>query len=218
MTPHLSLSQLSFLVGTAVVIGVVLVLIVIGLHKVFARQRQGITPVPGTPRAEEATAFGLAALQGVIATLKEQQQELQERCRAAEGRAEMNTRTMETILQGMDQGVLVFDREGFISMTNHAARALLGVDTWSRRRYPEVLGPESQMTGLVWECLQRGAIARQQTLEYHTPHGGVVSLAVSVLPLQGRNGGIEGAVCLLGRIGGAGDGILAAPLNAQDQG
>jgi PAS domain-containing protein len=194
---------LTFLVGTAVAVGALLVLLVLGLHKAFERQRQGIKPAPATPRAEDATAFGLAALQGVIASLKEQQQELQERCRAAEVRAEMKARTMETILQETDQGVTVFDREGFLSVANPAARALLGVDTWSRRRYPEVLGPESQMTGLVRGCLERGTSARQETVKYHTPRDGVISLAVSVLPLQGRNAEIETAVCLFRKIVGA---------------
>jgi PAS domain-containing protein len=196
MSPHLSISQLTFLVGTAVAVSIVLVLLVLGFHKAFERQREGTKLQPVTPRAEDATAFGMAALQGVIASLKKQQ-ELQERCQAAEVRAEMNLRTMETIFEETGQGVMVFDHEGFLSVANPVARALLGLDTSSRRRYPELLAPESQMTGLVRECLERGTSARQETIEYQTPRDGLISLAVSVLPLQGRNGEIEGAICLL---------------------
>jgi PAS domain-containing protein len=49
----------------------------------------------------------------------------------------------KAILLEIPWGVMVFDRQGFVTHANPAVRTLLGIDTWSRRRYAEIFGPQS---------------------------------------------------------------------------
>ena len=64
--------------------------------------------------------------------------------------------------------MLVFSSDGFLVRANPAARELLGVvfDTYARRRYPEVLGPESSLVGLIADCLSGGEARREENLRY----------------------------------------------------
>lgn len=196
MKPHFTLSQLTYLLGTAVVVGALLVTIFYLFHKgVRKRLGEGETTLP-TPRTTDPTAFVLATLQGVISTLKEQLKEEQDLHRASAQRAQDQERLMETILQESARGLMVFDREGFLSRSNKLVRELLGPDAWARRRYPEVLGRDSKLGGLVSACLETGQATRDAKVEVRSAGGAARSLAVSVLPLLTRDGEVEGALCL----------------------
>lgn len=199
MTPHLTFSQVTLLGGTAVVIGFVLILIVYGFHKALRRPTRADEFKPRSPRADDDAAFTLATLQGVIATLKQQQKELQELQRATDLRAQQSVRTMEAILQAMDEGVIVFTRNGFIRHANPAIRGFLGVDTWSRRRYPEVLEACAGLAEAVRVCLETGEATRQKRFEVRTVTGEMREVTVSVLPLQTGDGAIDGVACLVQR-------------------
>lgn len=197
MTQHLSLSQLTLLVGGAVLIGGLLVFLVYTLHKAFQSQRQQADLKPKPPGTVDETTFAMATMQGVIAKMKAQEKELLELRRAAEQRADESARISENIIREMPSGLMVFNREGFISVANPAVRALLGVDTWSRRRYPEILGRQSTLAGYIQECLETGKTATRETIEYCTPHGETRVLGMSLSPYHASNGEIDGAVCLL---------------------
>ena len=196
MKPHFTLSQLTYLVGTAVVVGALLVAIFYIFHKaVRQRLREGGSTLP-TPRTADQTAFLMATFQGVISSLKEQLNKEQDLHRASAQRAQDQESLMEIILQESAQGLVVFDREGFLSKSNKLARDFLGPDTWARRRYPEVLGPDSKLGGLVSACLETGQATRDAKVEVRSAGGAARSLAVSVLPLLTREGEVNGALCL----------------------
>jgi PAS domain-containing protein len=197
MKPHFSLSQLTYLVGTAVVVGGLLVGFFYAWHKVIRSQRTRGDARSPTPRAKDSTAFTFAALQGVIADLREQQKEAQSLQRAASQRAEDNARLVETVLEEMNQGLIVFGQDGFISKANNLARELLGLDIWARRRFPEVLGTDSELARLVQACFDTGQVTRGARIKVRKLGGEVWPLAVSVIPLQGREGEVEGAICLV---------------------
>lgn len=197
MTHHLSFSQLSLLAGAAVVMGALLVILVYLIHKAFKEQRQSEGFVPTTPRTDDEANFAMAAMQGVIAKMKEQEKELVELRQAAERRARESARLSENILREMPNGLLVFNREGFLTTANPAVRSLLGVDTWARRRYPEILGLESTLTQHIRECLETARVIAQESVEFETPTGRKVVLGVSLSPLRGSTGEVEAAICLL---------------------
>jgi len=197
MARHLTVSQLTLVVGTAVAVGAVLILIVYGFHKTLRRQLQPEEWKPRTPRAADSRAFMLATLQGVVADLREEQKKTQDLLRASELRAEESVRRAELIAQEIEDGLLVFDREGFIGLANPAARTLLSIDVWSRRRYQEVLGSGSELARRVETCLANATTTRHEAVEYRTPRGDDLQLRVTVVPLLGRGGEISGAVCLV---------------------
>ena len=197
MSPHPTLPQIMWLVATAIVVGALLVLIVYGFHKAIRRALRQEELKPAASRVSDNAQFMVATLQGVITDLKEQQRKRDEIYRTTEQRATETGRLLETVAQEMGEGLIVFTRDGFVRLANPALRELLALDTWSRRRYPEVFGPESPLAGLVQACLEAGKVTRSARLEFLTARGEVRVLAVSVLPLQASNRETAGAMCLL---------------------
>ncbi len=197
MSPHLSLSQLSFLVGVALGVGVVIILVAYFFHRIVRQGPGKEGSIESAVRVDDPTAFVLAAMQGVIASLKEEQNKTSESLRAAQHRADDALRKLEVISQEMEQGLLVFDRQGFICMANSPVRMILRIDTWSRRRYPEILGANSELAAMVGACLESGKATKSAMLEHQNASGGVYPICVSVIPLQTPNGTIEGGVCLV---------------------
>ena len=167
------------------------------IHKMFKERREVENLRPKSPRPQDEATFAMATLQGVIARMKEQEKELVELRQAAEKRARESARISENVIREMPNGLMVFNREGFITTANPAVRALLGVDTWSRRRYPEILGRESTLARYLQECLETGKTLAQETIEYVTPATKIRTLGVSLSPFHAASGEVDGAICLL---------------------
>lgn len=194
---HLSKPRLSLLIGSSLILVGVLGVGFYILHKVFQQQRAELDLNSKSPRVENDSTFALAAMQGVIAKMKEQERELTGLRLAAEQRARESSRISENIIREMPSGLMVFNREGFITAANPAVRTLLGVDTWSRRRYPEILGAESGLAAHIRECLETGKTTTRETIEYTSPRGEVRLLGMSLSSFHGPGGEVAGAVCLL---------------------
>ena len=77
---------------------------------------------------------------------------------------------------------------------------MLGVDTYARRRYPEVLGPESPLVGLIADFLSGGEARREENLRYDSLNGRNHSLQVSVMPVQNSSRELVAVVCLLNEL------------------
>lgn len=86
-----------------------------------------------------------ATFQSAIASMKAREKELSESLRAAELRAEENLRILETIAREMPGGLMIFNRERLIALSNSAHRA----GKPSRWRSP--LHPCSPETGTLTE-------------------------------------------------------------------
>ena len=166
----MNLSQLTLVVGGAVVIGGLLLAMVVIIHKAFKDRRQAEPFVAKSPRTDDEANFAMAAMQGVIAKMKEQEKELVELRQDAERRARESARLSENVLREMPNGLLVFNREGFLTTANPAVRTLLNVDTWARRRYPEILRPGSSLAQRVQD-LKPPAWWRRRRLNTERPTG-----------------------------------------------
>ena len=112
-------------------------------HKKVRRQLQREEGKAPTLRTENSQAFVLATLQGLIADLRADQKKTQDLLRASELRAEESARKAELLAREIEEGLLIFDGQGFISLANPAAHTLLGIDVWSRRRFQDLLGAGS---------------------------------------------------------------------------
>jgi PAS domain-containing protein len=199
MTRNLPAVQLTIILGGILLLAGFLVLLVFAMHRFTQRQRKGGDLSPGKLRPGDSTAFATAALQGVVAGLKAREKELNEMLRQAERRAETSSRTLEILVRDSPSGLMIFDRAGFLTLSNPAVRSLLGIDTWSRRRYTEILGAESMLAGILRECLETGRNCRDRAVSVPAPQGGTRTLSVSVSPWQGRSGQVEGVVCFLAK-------------------
>ena len=184
------------------VFGTLLVLLLLSalgyaVYKMYKRRRERFDLRSAASQAPNDAAFVVGALQGLVAKLRSEEKRLTELVRDAEQRAQASNRLLDTILQEVSAGVVVFNREGFLVQCNPAARAVLEIDAWSRRRYPEILGAESTLTGYVKACLEDGKAERRATIEFRTPRGDLHALEVSLTPLRSVGGQIESALCLL---------------------
>ena len=198
MTRNLTSIQVVLILGGILLVASLFVLLVYLLHRAFERQRKKSIFIPVRPRPADEAAFATAAMQGVIAKLKAREAELNDLLREAEQSAETSSRTLEAIVREFPAGLMVFSQDGFLELSNPAVRTILGIDTWSRRRYTEILGAESPVARLVERCLESGKSCRIESVNVPVSGGPPRTLSISVSPCHGRSGQPQGAVCFVG--------------------
>jgi PAS domain-containing protein len=189
--------QITLLLGGGLIIVGLTAFILYAIHKAFQQQRKSEDFPASSPKSGDESSMLLASMQGVLSRMKVRERELEVLLREAEQRADSSTRTLEAVVRDLPAGLLVFTREGFLALANPAARELLRADTWSRRRYAEILGAESPLSLHLRNTLEAGVSLRAETVEHQLPDGSVVFLEVTLSPFHGRSGQVEGAVCLL---------------------
>lgn len=200
MGQKLSLTQLALLSGGILLMVGFFIFLIYALHKAFQRQRNKAPMNPVKPCPCDDAAFVTAAMQGVIARLKVREKELNDLLREVQQRAESSSQILEAVVRELPAGLMVFDRQGFLTLSNRGVHQLLGIDTWSRRRYPEILGPGSQMAIRIRECLKNGKSCRGESVACRAVNGESRTLSLSVSPCSNRRGQLQGAVCLLTRL------------------
>jgi PAS domain S-box-containing protein len=182
-------------VGLLAITGIVVYLV----RKFFqsAREEQKKEHGAGTPGTENASAFMTASMQGVIQQLREQEKELERLHKIEKERAEQTERLSEEVTRNMPAGLVVVNATGIISSSNPAAEQVLGILGLGFRRYSEALGPDTELTKLVAECLATGRIFRREEVEHMPPAGDTRHLGVTISPIRRGEGKISGVICLL---------------------
>lgn len=196
MNPLLNSQHLIILFGGAVLVISALLLGVYLLQRTIGRTMKSSDPKPARVRVEDEAAFTLATVNAVITQLKTEQKLTQEKLVAAERRAEENARKFELLAREIDYGLMVFDAEGFISFANPLVRKLLGVDTWSRRRYGEIFQDIPDLALIIGECFETGTESRKRTLNFSGTDGSKHRVEVSVLPSRDRSGAMDVVACV----------------------
>ena len=149
------------------------------------------------PRSENPTAFMAASMQAVIQKLREQEKELAQLHRLEKERAQQTERLSEAVTRNMPAGLLLVNATGLITSANPAAETALGVRALAYRRYTEALGPDSALSRLLTECLERARTFRREEIEYTTPEGELRQLGVTISPILHGRRKVSGALCLL---------------------
>ncbi len=191
-------------IGGAALIGMIMILAVYLLQKSFGRSQKQERAKPSPIRIEDESAFTLNTIKSVMTQLKTEQQTLQEAVRAAERHAASVSRHLEIIAREIDQGLIIFDSQGYISYSNARVRTMLAIDTWSRRRHAEIFKDISPVPNLIAECLERGTEVRANVVEFPVQDGENRSwIEVSILPSRNSSGGIDSAVCIFSKVNAA---------------
>jgi PAS domain S-box-containing protein len=151
----------------------------------------------GAARSGNPSAFMTASMQGVIQQLREQEKELERLHKIEKERAQQTERLSEEVTRNMPAGLLVVNATGIISSSNPAAEQVLGIRGLGFRRYSEALGSDSELTGLVADCLATGKIFRREEVEHIPPAGDTRHLGVTISPIRRGEGTISGVICLL---------------------
>jgi len=196
MDKLLSPQTLILLVGGALLFGTALTLGVYLLQRSLNRSLKSKKTRPARVRVEDEAAFTLATIRTVVTQLKGDLKATQENLVAAERHAEENARKFELLAREIDSGLMVFDAAGFISFSNPSVRKILGVDTWSRRRYAEIFNDMTPLSELIGACFATGTEVRKKFVEFQGPDGSKRWVEVSVLPTRDRTGALEVVACV----------------------
>lgn len=186
--PHLLISPADIAFAGAVLfvlIIVVLALVILARKYLRAKPDSGAQEDWSTPQpqAENASAFVTASMQGVIEKLRAQEKELARLHLVAQERAQESERLTEEVTRNMPTGLLLLNATGAIGSANPAAEQALGSRGLRYRSYREILGAESDLAGMLEECLRQGKTFQRAEVEHMTPDGESRRLGVTISPI-----------------------------------
>lgn len=162
------------------------------------------------PRAGSAS-FELAAFHGVIADLKEQQEQSRKLREAESQRAATSEHISAAVLANLSSGVVIFRRNGLVWKMNAAARQILGYASAQGLRASELfraaaglrvdsneLAPES-LAAAIQRTLSSGREFKRLEVDYLTPVGEQRVLGVTISPVRGTtpDDAVTAAACLI---------------------
>jgi two-component system, NtrC family, sensor histidine kinase AtoS len=163
------------------------------------------------PVNASSTSFTLAAYQGVIQRLKEQEAELQALRQSARREAAETENISEAVLSNLTSGVVLFNTAGLVQQVNLAAKNILGyaspVHFHARDAFKGVTAlrglDESNTEGnarlleALENCVRAGRPARRLEADYTTPSGQRRTLGITLSPVRSAKGEPLGAACLI---------------------
>jgi len=198
--------------GGLVFLLILVVLFARWLLQPYRRLAAAAGSLPGAVREAESAAareepdYLLAAFQGVLGKLREQEQEVvrlkQERDAAGGGSALPEDR----LIRGMTSAALVFDHEGRLAGMNASAEALLGLSRNAAigRSHTDLLAANGRLLDLVARSLSKGESHSREVVPLVGPAGRVAHLGAMVSPILGEGAAgpegtatVQGVVCLL---------------------
>ena len=192
------------LLALALFVGAVLVI------RHLRREIQAETDM-GTPRENRESNFAMAAYQGVIQRLKDQEQELERLRKAEKQRAAATENISEAVLTNLSSGVLLFDNLLVVRQVNAAAKDIFGYaspfglharDIFKgvaavRRETGEPETVEGALVSAVEAAVREGLPFRRLEADYSTPGGVRRVLGITLSPVRGAGGEPLGAACLV---------------------
>ena len=192
---------------------VFLVALVVGfarwLMQPYRRLMRAAGQAPGAlagiagPASRDEPDWLVGAFQGVLDRLRDQEGELQRLKRPADGLPDPRILPGDHLVGGMSSAVLVFDREGRLTVLNPAAETLLGLQRSSAigRKYGDLIGGARRLVELVGRSLGEGESFSREVVPLAGPGGRAAHLGAMVSPIRSGAGGpgepIEGVLCLL---------------------
>ena len=146
----------------------------------------------------------------VIQQLKQQKHELQVQTLAEQRRARTTENFSQAVLSNLSSGVLVFGINGLVKQANPAAKQILGFSSPSGMSAEDIFrsatlcttkdssaGSRSRLADEIDAVLHHGSKCRHAEVDYATPTGKTVRMAVTVSPVPSVDGGLLGVACLI---------------------
>ena len=136
------------------------------------------------------TAFMAAAMEQAVQRLRAQERAMLERAEASE-------RLSEEIVASLTSGLLVVSSERTVLTLNPAGRRLLGLSSEDvASPMHDVLRTAPPLAAVIEECLVNGEPVLRRTIQTPLPGGGTAHLGITVSPIRGGQGQLQGAICL----------------------
>ena len=190
------------------------VFILIGVIVIRQVRREIVSAEEPKRLSGETPGFSLAAYEGVITRLKEQERELATLRRSEAERAKESATVSEAIVSNLPSGVILFNTAGLVRQANPAARALLGYASPSSMHLRGIFksvsavrfttdaltsaeAPADQLTTAIERSIRENVQYRRIEADYVTPAGEKRVLGITVSPVRHPSGEALGAACLL---------------------
>jgi PAS domain S-box-containing protein len=189
--------------------------ILIGFIVIRRIRREIVTAEEPKRVSGETPGFSLAAYEGVITRLKEQERELATLRRSEAERARESATVSEAIVSNLPSGVILFNTAGLVRQANPAARALIGYASPSSMHLRAIFksvsavhfttdtaaastdAPADQLSAAIEGSIREGVQHRRIEAHYTTPAGEKRVLGINVSPVRHSSGEALGAACLL---------------------
>ena len=190
-------------------------------RKLKTEMRVDLNSASPTRISENNSAFSLAAYEGVIRKLKDQEKELERLRRSERERAFASASMSEAVLSNLSSGVLLFNTAGLVRQANPAARSLLGyasptglhardafrgvgevrlpartAEDASLGSIENLVGVQSVVTAVELSARQ-GHSFRRLEADYKAPDGTQRVLGITISPVKGTGSESQGAAVLL---------------------
>jgi signal transduction histidine kinase len=214
------LLQNPIIIKTAVVFAATIFFLLMGAILIRLMRRSLREPEQQEkPRiSADTAAFSIAAYDGVIRKLKEQEKELAELRRTERERATASASLSEVVLANLGSGVVLFNTVGLVRQANPAAKSLMGYASpfglhtrdifrgVSAVRIPEpsaeaglASDPQSNAPLLkaVEAACRQGLAIRRIEADYRSPAGQQRVLGITLSPVRGNNEEPLGAAALI---------------------
>ena len=147
--------------------------------------------------------FLIGTFKGVIAKLKEKEQELNRLHQAEKARADDVEHLNQDLLRSIGSGLILIDQSGKVRVFNHAAESILETSrlTALKQPYASVLSRYSpRLLTDIQDCFaNRNHIVRAE-MELQTAKGNPRFLSASIMPLQDRQQKFSGVFCIFSDI------------------
>ena len=188
--------------------------IVIGLIIIRQVRREIVSAEEPKRVSADTPGFSLAAYEGVITRIKEQERELATLRRSEAERARESATVSEAIVSNLPSGVVLFNTAGLVRQANPAARALLGYASPSSMHLRGIFksvsavrfttdaitspdAPADQLAAAIERSIRENLQYRRIEADYVTPSGEKRVLGITVSPVRHASGEALGAACLL---------------------
>lgn len=199
----LQMFGLLLLIAAVLVIGV---LVIRNMRKEIGSDLAAISAKPRT----EAPDFAAATYQGVIANLKQREQQLLGQLAAESKRADSIEQFKSTILENISSGVLMFSSNLLVQQANAAARKLLGYaapmnmhvrEVFNGMRTVELPSSNGALGGIsqaLRDVFSTGSEYRDVPATYITPQGEARQFRLVLIPVTDEKQQVSAALCLIG--------------------
>jgi signal transduction histidine kinase len=197
------MALLAFICCSAFLVGILLIRAI--------RKNVSYKAEPERVAAENSPLFSLAAYNGVIQQLREQEKELKSLRQQERERAAATENISDAVLSNLSSGVVFFDRMGLVRQVNAAAKSLLGYASPFNfhirdlfRGIREVRWPNGTATSSpgpfvaeMERTIREATPFQRVEADYVTPVGETRVLGIGASAVRARNGDILGVSCLI---------------------
>lgn len=192
-----------FVIGFAVILGIYF------LHSTLRPLRVLMQTAKSAPAEisdvgnRNDSDFLIGTFKGVIAKLKENEQELNRMHQAEKARADDVEQLNQDLLRSISSGLILIDQSGKIRVFNHAAESILQVSSLTalKQQYAGIINRYSPaLLRDIDECFERRNPILRAEMEIQTSKGQRSFISAGIMPLQDRQRRFSGVFCIFSDI------------------